>query len=107
MRNGRKVKLDAYGFDKNAIKLVNSYLSNRKQIYDKFSSWSEILYGLPQGSISGPSLFHVFICDMFYFLKEFDITNFACDFTPYNTDKNIEFVVNKCVLLSCHVSDLE
>ena len=24
-------KLDAYGFDKNALKLVNSYLSNRKQ----------------------------------------------------------------------------
>ena len=23
-------KLDAYGFDKNALKLVNSYLSNRK-----------------------------------------------------------------------------
>ena len=24
-------KLDAYGFDKSALKLVNSYLSNRKQ----------------------------------------------------------------------------
>ena len=52
-------KLDAkliakYGFDKNALKLVNSYLSNRKQrvkISNKCSSWSEILFGVPQGSI--------------------------------------------------------
>ena len=40
-------KLDAYGFNKNALKLVNSYLSNRKQrvkINNKYSSWSEILF---------------------------------------------------------------
>ena len=44
-------KLDAYGFDKNTLKLVNSCLSNRKQrvkkINDKYSSWSEILFGIP------------------------------------------------------------
>ena len=41
-------KLDAYGFEKNALKLVNSHLSNRKQrvkINNKYSSWSEILFG--------------------------------------------------------------
>ena len=35
-----EAKLDAYGSDKNALKLVNSYLSNRKQrvkINDKYS----------------------------------------------------------------------
>ena len=34
-------KLDAYGFDKNALKLVNSYFSNRKKrvkINNKYSS---------------------------------------------------------------------
>ena len=47
-------KLDAYGFDKNALKLINSYLSNRKQrvkIDEKYSSWNEILFGVPQGSV--------------------------------------------------------
>ena len=89
-------KLDAYGFDKNTLKLVNSYFSNRKQrvkINSKYSSGSEI-FGVPQGSISGLLLFNIFICDMFYFLEDFDIANSADNSTPYNADKNNEFVVN-------------
>ena len=31
---------------------------------------------------------------MFYFLEDFDIANYADDSTPYNADKNVEFVVN-------------
>ena len=85
-------KLDAYGFDKKALKLVNSYLSNRKKrvkIIDKYSYWSEILLGVPKGSILGTLLFNIFIYDMFYFLEDFDIANYADDSTPYNADKNI------------------
>ena len=96
-------KLDAYGFDKNALKLVNSYLSNRKQrvkINNKYSSWSEILFGVPQGSILGPLLFNIFICDMFYFLEDYDIANYAEDSTPYNADKNVESAVNNLEHLS-------
>ena len=31
---------------------------------------------------------------MFYFLEDFDITNYADDSTPYTANKNIAFVVN-------------
>ena len=31
---------------------------------------------------------------MFYFLKGFDIVNYADDSTPFNVDENIEYVVN-------------
>ena len=30
----------------------------------------------------------------FFFLEDFDIANYAVDSIPYNSDKNIEFVVN-------------
>ena len=31
---------------------------------------------------------------MLYFLEDFDIANYADDSTPYNADKNAEFVAN-------------
>ena len=49
---------------------------------------------VPQGSILGPLLFNIFICDMFYFLEDYDIANYADDSTPHNADKNVESVVN-------------
>ena len=90
-------KLDAYGFDKSSLKLIHSYLSNRKRrvkINDTYSSWSEILLGVPQGSILGPLLFNISICDMFYFLEGFDIANYADDPTPYCAGKSAESVIN-------------
>ena len=90
-------KLDAYGFDKNALKLANRYPSSRKQrveTNDKYSSWSGILFGVPQGSIVAPLFFNITICDTFYFLEDFDVANYADDCTPYNADKNVEFFVN-------------
>ena len=45
-------KLNAYGVSLPVLKLVQSYLSNRKQrtkINSEFSSWEEILFGVPQG----------------------------------------------------------
>ena len=47
-------KLNAYGFSFNAIKFVQSYLSERFQrvnIKSNFSEWCKILLGIPQGSI--------------------------------------------------------
>ena len=91
-------KLDAYGFDKRSLVLIYNYLSNRKQrvkIDDSYSSWSEILYGVPQGSILGPLLFNIFTCDMFYFMEDFEIANYADDSTPFSTKINHELVVEE------------
>ena len=53
-------KLNAYGFTLPALKLVNDYLSDRKQrtrVNNSYTTWFEILFRVPQGSILGPLLF--------------------------------------------------
>ena len=48
-----------YGFGKDALELMLNYLSERWQrtkINVSFSSWAELLRGVPQGSVLGPLL---------------------------------------------------
>ena len=45
-------KLDVYGFDIKSVKLIQQYLSNRKQMVkvgNAYSSWKETFYGILQG----------------------------------------------------------
>ena len=89
-------KLEAYGFDKKSLALIYDYLLNRKQkvkINNSFSSWGNLAFGVPQGSILGPLLFNIFICDMFYFLKKFDLVNYADDTSPFCVGNNHESVI--------------
>ena len=89
-------KLHAYGFSLNALRLVHSYLTNRKQrtkINNKYSSREEILFGVPQGSILGPLLFNIFLCDLFFIMSKTEFASYADDNTPYNSGQNIDNVI--------------
>ena len=89
-------KLHAYGLDMRYLKLLHFYLTRRQRvkINNIYNSCSEILFGAAQGSILGPILFNIFLCDLFLFVHEIGIVNYADDNTPHVTYKHLEAVLN-------------
>ena len=89
-------KLHAYGFSKQALAIICSYLSNQKQrirINNVFSSWKDLILGVPQGSVLGTLLFNICLNDLFFFLKDVGICNFADDTTTCISDESLENVL--------------
>ena len=89
-------KLEAYGFDYPSLGYIFSYLTGRKQrtkVNNSFSTWTNIKSGIPQGSILGPLLFNIYLNDIFYFIKESNLTNYADDNTPYATEAKVDSII--------------
>ena len=89
-------KLHADGIDVPALKLIQSYLSNRKQrtkINAMYSSWEEILFEVPQGSILDRLLFNIYLRDLIWTMHETDSASYADDNTPYALGDSIDDVI--------------
>ena len=75
-------KLYSYGVSREACTLIASYLRSRKQrikLGNSRSDWAELLKGVPQGSILGLLIFNIFLNDIFYFVSNSDLYNYADD----------------------------
>ena len=91
-------KLNAYGFDRQSLEHIQSYLRDRKQrvkINGSYSEWRDINHGVPQGSVLSPLLFNIFINDLFMFVSDSMICNYADDTTIYVSDYKNEEIIRK------------
>ena len=89
-------KLSAYGVDISAVRFIYDYLTNRKQrtkIENHYSSWRDLIFGVPEGSILGPLLFNIYLCDLFMFTDKIDIASYADDTTPYVSGVTLDLTV--------------
>ena len=90
-------KLKAYGFSLNALKLMHSYLTNRKQtihINNKFSSENTVIAGILQGSIDGSLFFNLFIYDLVFFIQYWTLSNYTDDNNLLSIGKNEDQIKN-------------
>ena len=90
-------KLQAYGLEMSACRLMASYLSGRKQrvkVGNARSEWVTLSKGVPQGSILGPLLFNVFINDLYMFIQDCVLYNYADDNSLSCTANTIEEVIS-------------
>ena len=85
-------KLPAYGFDFYSLVFIQSCHSERQQktkFHNAYSTYSDILYGVPQDSMLGLLFFSNYISDMFYDIDKCDIASYADDNTPHTSDFNL------------------
>ena len=68
----------------------------RTRVNNSYSTWFEILFGVPQGSILGPMLYNI-LADLFFILSKIDIANYANDNTPYTSSNDVNGLRRKTV----------
>ena len=98
------LKLKKYGLGQIILKWFDDYLSNRVQVtkYGETSKPRKTVYGVPQGTVLGPTLFILYINDLVKIVQKCKIQLFADDTVIYVMGNNaqeiqdtLNFEINK------------
>ena len=91
-------KLNAYGFEKQSLNYIYSYLKKRKQrtkVDSAVSSWQMLFSVVSQGSVLGPLSLNIYICDIFFETPtNIDFAGYADGNASYIYSSNIKNVLD-------------
>ena len=102
-----KKKLQAFGISGNIYSWIVDYLSNRKQltvVNGVQSTIESVSFGVPQGSLLGPTLFTMTSSDLTEISTNFESDMFADDTTSFCFGTSTDIVLDKLQLMANEIN---